>query len=110
MTSMVIAYHLMWTLYGWWLPNDPRGSTSRAIASDLLAQLGDVHFGRKKLQPASRAISAFYAQAARLLKHDLLALHPDELPQAIALLSDTIHHLDYTCYAAALMPDHVHLC
>jgi hypothetical protein len=25
---IVIAHHIMWTLYGWWLPNDPRGSTS----------------------------------------------------------------------------------
>jgi hypothetical protein len=24
---MVVAYHLIWTAYGWWLPNDPRGSS-----------------------------------------------------------------------------------
>ena len=29
--SMVIGYHLIWTAYGWWLPNDPRGSTSHRI-------------------------------------------------------------------------------
>ena len=23
---IVIAHHLIWTAYGWWLPNDPRGS------------------------------------------------------------------------------------
>ena len=23
---IVIAYHLIWTVYGWWLPNDLRGS------------------------------------------------------------------------------------
>src|SRR5687768_1551485 len=49
---IVIAYHLIWTAYGWWLPNDPRGSMSRAIASDLLAELGVLHFGRKRIQPA----------------------------------------------------------
>lgn len=48
---IVIGYHLMWTLYGWWLPNDPRGSTSRQIRRDLIAELGELHFGRKKIQP-----------------------------------------------------------
>ena len=48
---IVIAHHLIWTLYGWWLPNDPRGSCSRVIRSDLLKQLGDLHYGRKRIQP-----------------------------------------------------------
>jgi hypothetical protein len=26
---MIAGYHLIWTAYGWWLPNDPRGSTSQ---------------------------------------------------------------------------------
>ncbi len=33
---LVIAYHLVWTGYVWWLPNDPRGSTSRGIANERL--------------------------------------------------------------------------
>jgi hypothetical protein len=52
---IVIAHHIMWTLYGWWLPNDPRGSTSRVIRNDLLTELGELHLGRKKIQPAGRA-------------------------------------------------------
>ncbi len=44
---IVIAHHMMWTLYGWWLPNDPRGSTSRTIRNDLVAELGELHFGAK---------------------------------------------------------------
>ena len=46
---MVIAYHLVWTLYGWWLPNDPRGSMSRTIASDVIAELGALHYTRKRI-------------------------------------------------------------
>ena len=26
--GLVIAYHLIYTTYGFWLPNDPRGSWS----------------------------------------------------------------------------------
>ncbi|CAN5336531.1 hypothetical protein BH09PLA1_BH09PLA1_13850 [soil metagenome] len=46
---MVIAYHLIWTAYGWRLPNDPRGSMSSFIASDLIAQLGQLHYGRNRV-------------------------------------------------------------
>jgi hypothetical protein len=46
---IIIAHHLMWTLYGWWLPNDPRGSTSRMIRNNLIAELGELHFGRKSI-------------------------------------------------------------
>ena len=51
---MVIAYHLIWTAYGWWLPNDPRGSMSELIASDIIAELGELHYGRKRVQPLPR--------------------------------------------------------
>jgi hypothetical protein len=46
---MVIAHHLMWTLYGWWLPNDPHGSTSQTIRNDILKELGELHSGRKRI-------------------------------------------------------------
>src|SRR5256885_6873112 len=72
--SMVLAHHLIWTLYGWWLPNDPRGSMSQIIASDIIAELGDLHFGRKRVQPSSREIREFYAAAASKLQHELLTL------------------------------------
>ena len=69
---LVIAYHLVWMLYGWWLPNDPRGSCSRTIRADSLKDLGELRFGRKKIQPASRDIRAFYEQASARLKYPLL--------------------------------------
>jgi hypothetical protein len=69
---MVLGYHLVWTAYGWWLPNDPRGSTSRSIASDVIAELGALHYGRKRVQPASREIRCFYERAEEVLKFPLL--------------------------------------
>jgi hypothetical protein len=40
---LVIAYHLIWTAYGWWLPNDPRGSGSHLVRRDLIAEVGELH-------------------------------------------------------------------
>jgi REP element-mobilizing transposase RayT len=99
----------MWTLYGWWLPNDPRGSTSRTIRSDFVAELGDVHTGRKRVQPAGRDIRAFYEQAAAVLRHPLLSFPPAEFPTIADAIGAAVVDSRYTCYACTIMPDHVHL-
>lgn len=60
---MIIAHHLICTAYGWWLANDPRGSTSLEIRVESLAVLGPLHYGRKEVQPPSRVIREFYDEA-----------------------------------------------
>ena len=42
---VVVAYHLIWTAYGWWLPNDPRGSASRTVDCPRIAELGPHYYG-----------------------------------------------------------------
>ena len=106
---IVIAYHLIWTGYGWWLPNDPRGSGSTAIACDVLAQLGEVHHGRKPVQPPRETIAAFQAQAEELLKFDRLSFDAAQRRTVGQVIGQVIAARRYTCYAAAIMPDHVHL-
>jgi hypothetical protein len=52
---MVAGYHLIWTVYGWWLPNDPRGSSSQSIRPEAMAHLADLHYGlRRNLTSAKR--------------------------------------------------------
>lgn len=99
----------MWTLYGWWLPNDPRGSTSSVIRNDLIADLGQLHHGRKAVQPAGRDIREFYTQARARLQHPLLAWSPSQFAAVAAALGMAIGACDNTCYACAIMPDHVHV-
>jgi len=106
---LVIAYHLVWTAYGWWLPNDPRGSGSRTLRNDLFAELGELHFGRKKLQPSGRVVRAYYHAAADLLKHSLLTFDEPARRAIAEGFSQVIAAQNYTCYACAIMPDHVHL-
>ena len=37
---MIIAYHIILTAYGFWLPNDPRGSWSTAVWAKHLRPFG----------------------------------------------------------------------
>ena len=106
---IVIAHHLVITAYGWWLPNDPRGSTSRTVACDVLRELGELHFGRKKIQPPSHHIRSFYASAKEKLVHDLVEFSHNDLRIIADAFARTIGEQTYTCWACALMSDHVHL-
>ncbi len=106
---LIIAHHLIWTAYGWWLPNDPRGSMSRRIATDVLKSLGSLHYGRKRCQPAGWQIRAFYEHAEPILIFPLIqfdAIVRNAIGDAFA---DTIAAQRYTCYACAIMRDHIHL-
>ena len=106
---IVIAHHLIWTAYGTWLPNDPRGSGSHAVAAESLAELGPLHYGRKQIQPRPREVRQFYQRAEPRLQFPVIRFDQRQIQLVAAALGDAIGHASYTCYAAAVMPDHVHL-
>jgi len=106
---MVIAHHLMWTAYGYWLPNDPRGSMSHEIRNERIQQLGAAHYGRKPIQPSSAELREFRAYTQSILKHQLLALGDKDVQVLACGFADVIKTRNYTYYACAIMPDHVHL-
>ena len=106
---MVVGYHLVWTAYGWWLPNDPRGSTSTEIRVKALSELGPLHEGRKKIQPKSAEIRKFYQNAKPVLNHELLKFTTADVQVIAEAFSAVVKSQKYTCYACAIMPDHVHV-
>src|SRR5437660_6579562 len=65
----ILAAHYVWTGYGHWLPNDPRGSGSESTRKDELSDLGPIHHGRKKPQPKRDELRAFYRNARHHLAH-----------------------------------------
>lgn len=105
---MIAGFHLVWTAYGWWLPNDPRGSSSHDIRVERIAELGDLHHGRKAVQPPGAEIREFYDRARDVLRHELLRFAPADVAVLAAAFRETIQRERYTCYACAIMGDHVH--
>lgn len=106
---MVVAHHLIWTAYGWWLPNDPRGSSSHEIRVERVAELGELHHGRKTVQPYPVEIRRFYEQAGIILKYELLTFDAEDTAVLAASFANVIRDCGYTCYSCAIMPDHVHM-
>ena len=105
----MIAYHLVWTIYGYWLPNDIRGSTSKSVRKDLLAELGDLHHGRRKVQPVRRELLQFFQDARDRLAFPVQEFGEAEMACIAAAFARTLEAYRYTCWACAIMPDHVHL-
>ncbi|MGH7127287.1 MAG: hypothetical protein ACREIV_01870 [Planctomycetaceae bacterium] len=106
---LVMAYHLVWTGYGHWLPNDPRGSMSRLVRTSHVAELGDPHYGRRRIQPSSATIRDFHEQAHAVLKHPVLIFSTDQIEAIGKVFGEAVSEHRYTCYACAIMPNHVHL-
>jgi REP element-mobilizing transposase RayT len=105
----VIAHHLVWTAYGTWLPNDPRGSMSRKIYTPELAELATPHFGRRKIQPSRRVVREFYEQATSRLLYSVICFDDVEIQEIGHAFAAVVKKHSYTCYACAVMPDHVHI-
>jgi REP element-mobilizing transposase RayT len=82
---------------------------SRTINRDILKDLGELHHRRKRIQPASRVIREFYEEAEDLLHYPLLKFTDAEIETVSLAFPQTIAHERYTCYACAVMPDHVHV-
>jgi len=107
---MVLAYHAIFTAYGFWLPNDPRGSWSDFVASWEIFRFG------KAVHPDTRASVAHrpHDVARRLAAKKALQFPPVLFSgtQALACIqgfAQAVRKSHYTLYACAILPDHVHM-
>jgi REP element-mobilizing transposase RayT len=106
---LLIAYHLIWTGYGHWLPNDPRGSGSTVVLKNNIAPLGEIHHGRKRVQPPGRAVSDFHEESQKVLRFPVLRFDQADIERIATSFAEIVEDRKYTCYACAIMPDHVHI-
>ena len=107
----VIAVHLVFTLYGHWAVNDPRGSGSIAFIDLKFEPLGPIHFGRKpkREQHTRRELKDFHAKHEELLNFPLFWIDDARRAAIADAIREQIHAQVYTCYACAICGNHVHL-
>ena len=72
--TVIIAHHLILTLYGHWAVNDPRGSGSIAFHDSKFESLGPIHHGRMppELQPSRAQLRGFHRDHESLLNFPLI--------------------------------------
>lgn len=107
---MILAYHSIFSMYGFWLPNDPRGSGSDYIAKWELFRYGLA----TKTNSRQSVAAAPHDRSRRLSAKQSLRYPPVEISgaQAVAVVAgfaQACRDGDYRIHACAILPDHVHL-
>jgi REP element-mobilizing transposase RayT len=109
MRQAVIAHHLILYAYGQWLSNDLRGSGSTEIREPKFKDLGDIHFGRKPIQPPKSELKEFYRQANPRLEFEPVWFDTT-IRQVIADAFDAVvSKRNYTVWACAILTNHAHI-
>src|SRR5438552_3508192 len=107
---MVIGYHLIMGAYGFWLPNDPRGSWSSFVGSRELFFYGPatkteerISLARRPHDPAQRLV------AKEKLRRTAVLFNGEQARAVGAGFGKSIRKGQLTVWACSVLPDHVHL-
>ena len=107
---MLLGAHLIFSAYGFWLPNDPRGSWSDFVASWELLK-----FGKATKVSTTRSVAwvphdvALRKGAKKSLTHSQVFFNG---AQALAIangFAQASHEIDLPIHACSILPAHTHL-
>jgi REP element-mobilizing transposase RayT len=107
---MVLAFHSIFSAYGFWLPNDPRGSWS-----DFIRQWQLLRFGPATKTTQRHSVArAEHDILARLAAKQALQLPPVAFTgrQALAVgrgFAQACAEAGFAIHACSILPEHVHL-
>ncbi|HUB27746.1 MAG TPA: hypothetical protein VL992_20140, partial [Tepidisphaeraceae bacterium] len=107
---MVIAHHAIFTTYGFWLPNDPRGSWSDFVRSwDLLAygpatKTNVRHSVARTSHDRQRRLAA-----RRALKYEPVLFTGIQARSVSIGFRQAIEESQYKIRACSILPAHVHM-
>ena len=107
---VVLAYHLVISAYGFWLPNDPRGSGSDFIRSWELFYQGPAtltHSQRSAAHdPHDRALRLHQKQG---LHHEPVAFTELQIEAIAGGFQNAIRRSGFVLYACSILSTHTHL-
>jgi REP element-mobilizing transposase RayT len=107
---MVRGYHVILSVYGFWLPNDPRGSGSRQVRNPILAQFGPAQPVQTEKSVAHRPHDPkARAQPKRYLKYAPVVLNGAQALAVARGIAQAKGEAGYRIYACAILPQHLHL-
>jgi REP element-mobilizing transposase RayT len=107
---MILAHHCIFSMYGFWLPNDPRGS-----GSDYIAMWELFRFGPATKTTSRRSVAAVSHNwqhrlaAKRAMRYPPVELTGRQAVTVVAGFAMACGEADYRIHACAVLPDHIHL-
>ena len=107
---MVIAYHVIIATYGFWLPNDPRGSWSEFVGNWEL-----VRFGKATKIDSRHSVAAVQhdrnlrTAAKAALRHPPVKFTGRQALAAGRGFAQACRESRYLVHACSILPEHAHL-
>ncbi len=108
---MVHGYHVVIAAYGFWLPNDPRGSWSEVVRKWEL-----LRYGECTRNVARRGLASLTPQeinqrdlARRNLQYPAVTLNDQQIQVVAGGIATQVLKSNYTVWACSILPEHVHL-
>ncbi len=106
---MVLAYHLIITAYGFWLPNDPRGSWSDFVGAWELRRFGPATKTSSHRSLAARPHDVTLRLAAKkALKYPDVHFSAEQIQTLARAFGEWTSHNGVTLWACAVLPEHAH--
>ena len=108
---MIVAYHSIFCAYGFWLPNDPRGSWSDFVGAwELFIAAGPATAcgARRSVAGVAHDRTARDAGKAALL-HPPMRFNSRQIQSIANGFAVACTEADFHILACAIMPDHVHV-
>lgn len=107
---MVHGYHVVFGTYGFWLPNDPRGSWSDFVADWELLCFGDATKTTTRRSVARKRHDAAIRQRAKQsLKYPPVVLTGTQAAAIGRGFAESIRKSRFTLWACSILPEHDHL-
>jgi REP element-mobilizing transposase RayT len=107
---MIVAYHVIFSAYGFWLPNDPRGSWSDFVGSWDLFRYGPATKTTETRSLAYREHDRALRRAAKgALKYPPVRFTGVQARAVARAFAAYVGRSGLVVWACAILPDHVHL-
>ena len=108
---MVHGYHIILTHYGFWLPNDPRGSWSEFVATWEIARFGKTtrHLEQRTLAMLSADELALRKAAQQTLNYPPVTLTGEQALSVANGFKEQATRSNYAIWACSILPEHTHL-
>jgi hypothetical protein len=106
---MIHAYHVIWGTYGFWLPNDPRGSWSDFVGSWELLRFGKTtrQFERNSVNVERWAEWRRFALAS--MNYPAGSLSGEQARAVGNGFGESVRRGNLTVWACSVLTDHVHM-
>ncbi len=107
----IVATHCIWGAYGFWLPNDPRGSGSSYVGSHAIWKAGgDATMVQTHRSLANKVHDLNLRLAGKAaLQKPAMRFNDAQITAIAAGFAAAVASGNYNLHACAIMPDHVHV-